>query len=58
MVAAFAIASVFGAGAGLTELALHGFPFFIFRANGAGASETGPTEPVNPVLPQTPPSHH
>jgi hypothetical protein len=48
MVAAFAIASVLGAVAGTSELALHGFPFFIFRANGAGASVTGPREPGNP----------
>jgi len=48
MVAAFAIASVLGAVAGTSELALHGFPFFIFRANGAGASVTGQREPANP----------
>jgi hypothetical protein len=60
MVAAFAIASVFGSAAGLTELAMHGLPFFMFRANGAGASEIGPKEPVNPVVPQAPtaPAHH
>jgi hypothetical protein len=51
MVAAFAIASVLGAVAGTSELALHGFPFFIFRANGAGATETGPREPANPPRP-------
>jgi hypothetical protein len=48
MMAAFAFVSVVGAVAGTAELALHGFPFFIFRANGAGASETGPREPANP----------
>jgi hypothetical protein len=37
---------------------MHGFRFFIFRANGAGASEIGPKEPVNPVLPATPTVHH
>jgi hypothetical protein len=37
---------------------MHGFQFFIFRANGAGASETGPTEPVNPELPAAPSVHH
>ena len=58
MAAAFAIVSVFGAAAGITELSLHGFQFFIFRANGAGASETGPTEPVNPVLPPAPKANH
>lgn len=55
MVAAFAVTSVIGAAAGAAELGLHGLPFFIFRANGAGASEVGPKEPVNPVLPNT---HH
>ncbi len=51
---AFAIAavSVIGAISGTTELALHGGPFFILRANGAGAGETGPKEPVNPELPK------
>ncbi len=46
--AAFAVVSVLGALAGGTELALHGLPFFIFRANGAGASEVGPREPASP----------
>ncbi|HEY2640659.1 MAG TPA: hypothetical protein VGI66_12345 [Streptosporangiaceae bacterium] len=46
--AAFAVVSVLGALAGGAELALHGLPFFIFRANGAGASVTGPREPANP----------
>ncbi len=58
MVAAFAAVSVIGAVTGTTELALHGFPFFIFRANGAGATETGPKEPVNPELPPAPSAHH
>jgi hypothetical protein len=51
---AFAVAavSVIGAISGTTELAMHGFPFFVLRANGAGAGETGPKEPVNPELPQ------
>jgi hypothetical protein len=48
MMATFAAVSVFGAAAGTTELVLHGIPFFLFRANGAGATETGPTEPANP----------
>lgn len=47
-VAAFAVVSVIGAVAGVGELALHGLPFFLFRANGAGASEVGPKEPSNP----------
>jgi len=51
---AFAIAavSVIGAISGTTELALHGGPFFMLRANGAGAGETGAREPVNPELPK------
>jgi hypothetical protein len=52
MALAIAAVSVIGAISGTTELALHGFPFFVLRANGAGAGETGPKEPVNPELPQ------
>lgn len=52
MAAAFAVVSVIGAVSGTTELVLHGFPFFILRANGAGAGETGPREPANPELPK------
>jgi hypothetical protein len=52
MMAAFAAVSVIGAVSGTAELVLHGFPFFILRANGAGAGETGPREPANPVLPK------
>jgi hypothetical protein len=48
MMATFAAVSVIGAATGATELVLHGIPFFLFRANGAGASVTGPTEPKNP----------
>jgi hypothetical protein len=48
MTAAFVVASMIGAVAGTSELMLHGYPFFIFRANGAGATETGPKEPANP----------
>jgi hypothetical protein len=58
MAVAFAAVSLIGAVSGTTELALHGFQFFIFRANGAGASEIGPKEPVNPVLPPAPGTHH
>jgi hypothetical protein len=57
-VVAFAAVSLIGAVTGTAELAMHGFQFFIFRANGAGASETGPTEPVNPELPAAPSVHH
>jgi hypothetical protein len=54
MAVSFAAVSLIGAVAGTTELGMHGFRFFIFRANGAGASEIGPKEPVNPVLPPAP----
>jgi hypothetical protein len=60
-VAAFAAVSLIGVVSGTTELALHGFSFFIFRANGAGATVTGPTEPANPVFPAAdhhPTTHH
>jgi len=43
--AAFAVVSVLGAVAGGGELVRHGLPFFLFRANGAGASEVGQKEP-------------
>ncbi|MDR3031636.1 MAG: hypothetical protein LBV78_00740 [Kitasatospora sp.] len=52
MVAAFAVVSAIGAITGTAELALHGFPFFILRADGAGAGETGPKEPANPEMPK------
>jgi hypothetical protein len=52
MIFAIAAVSTIGAIAGTTELAMHGGPFFVLRANGAGAGETGPREPVNPVMPQ------
>jgi hypothetical protein len=52
MAAAFAVVSVIGAVSGTTELLMHGGPFFILRANGAGAGETGPKEPANPELPK------
>jgi hypothetical protein len=51
MVAALAAVSVIGVVSGTTELVMHGFPFFMLRANGAGAGESGPKEPANPVLP-------
>jgi hypothetical protein len=46
--AAFVVVSLIGAASGAAELKLHGLPFFIFRANGAGATETGPEEPASP----------
>jgi hypothetical protein len=58
MVVAFVAVSLIGAVSGTSELALHGFRFFIFRANGAGASEIGQKEPANPVLPPAPGTDH
>ncbi len=58
MMALLAAMVMVGAATGVTELALHGGPFFIFRANGAGASETGPTENQGPGQPDAPGAHH
>jgi hypothetical protein len=58
MMALLAAMVMVGAATGATELALHGVPFFIFRANGAGASETGPVENQGPGQPDAPGAHH
>jgi hypothetical protein len=58
MVAAFAAVLVVGVVAGSTEMALHGMPFFVFRANGAGASLTGLKENQGPGQPDAPGAHH
>jgi hypothetical protein len=58
MVALLAVMVTLGVASGATELALHGVPFFIFRANGAGASETGPVENQGPGQPDAPGAHH
>jgi hypothetical protein len=58
MVAAFAAVFVVGVAAGSAEVALHGLPFFVFRANGAGASLTGPKEDQGPGQPGAPGAHH
>ena len=57
MLAAFIAVSVVGAVAGAAEVALHGFPFFVFRANGAGASLTGLKEDQGPGQPDAPAAH-
>jgi putative oxidoreductase len=49
--------SVVGVVAGAAEIALHGFPFFVFRANGAGASLTGLKEDQGPGQPDAPGAH-
>ena len=56
--AAFAALALAGAATGATELALHGPAFFVFRANGAGASQTGPKEDQGPGQPDAPGAHH
>jgi hypothetical protein len=58
VVAAFVTLSVVGVVAGAAEMALHGFPFFVFRANGAGASLTGLKEDQGPGQPDAPGAHH
>jgi hypothetical protein len=58
MVAAFVAVSVVGVVAGSAEIALHGIPFFTFRANGAGASLTGLKENQGPGQPDAPGAHH
>jgi hypothetical protein len=57
MAAAFVAVSVVGVVAGAAEIALHGFPFFVFRANGAGASLTGLKEDQGPGQPDAPGAH-
>jgi hypothetical protein len=47
-----------GVATGATELVLHGPAFFVFRANGAGASQTGPEEDQGPGQPNAPGAHH
>ncbi|HEX3924314.1 MAG TPA: hypothetical protein VHY31_18665, partial [Streptosporangiaceae bacterium] len=56
--AAFVALSVAGVATGVTEVVLHGPAFFIFRANGAGASLTGLTEDQGPGQPNAPGAHH
>jgi hypothetical protein len=50
--------TVAGVATGATELVLHGPAFFVFRANGAGASQTGPEEDQGPGQPNAPGAHH
>jgi hypothetical protein len=44
MIAGLATLAAVGVIAGAGEMAIHGPRFFIFRENGAGASETGLTD--------------
>jgi hypothetical protein len=56
--AAFVALSVAGVATGATELVLHGPAFFVFRANGSGASQTGLEEDQGPGQPNAPGAHH
>ena len=58
LAALLALTVVVGLASGATELALHGGKFFIFRANGAGATETGPVENQGPGQPDAPGAQH
>lgn len=58
MMALLAAMLMVGAASGATELVLHGVPFYLFRANGTGASETGPKENQGPGQPDAPGAHH
>jgi len=58
MTAALVALTVAGVATGATELVLHGPAFFVFRANGAGASQTGPEEDQGPGQPNAPGAHH
>ena len=56
MIAALATLTAVGVVTGTAQLALHGPRFFIFRENGAGASETGITDNQFPGHPGAPTS--
>ena len=56
--AALVALTLAGVATGATELVLHGPAFFVFRANGAGASQTGPKEDQGPGQPNAPGVHH
>jgi hypothetical protein len=58
MVIALVAVFLVGAISGATEIGLHGYKFFVFRANGAGASLTGPKEDQGPGQPDAPGTHH
>jgi hypothetical protein len=58
MTAALVALTLAGVATGATELVLHGPAFFVFRANGAGASQTGPEENQGPGQPNAPGAHH
>ena len=56
--AALVALTLAGVATGAVEVVLHGPAFFVFRANGAGASQTGPEEDQGPGQPNAPGAHH
>jgi hypothetical protein len=56
--AALVALTLAGVVTGATEVVLHGPAFFVFRANGAGASQTGLEEDQGPGQPNAPGAHH
>jgi len=56
--AALVALTLAGVVTGATEVVLHGPAFFVFRANGSGASQTGPEEDQGPGQPNAPGAHH
>jgi hypothetical protein len=56
--AALVALTLAGIATGATEVVLHGPAFFVFRANGSGASQTGPEEDQGPGQPNAPGAHH
>jgi hypothetical protein len=56
--AALVALTVAGIATGATEVVLHGPAFFVFRANGSGASQTGLEEDQGPGQRNAPGAHH
>jgi hypothetical protein len=56
--AALVALTLAGVATGAVEVVLHGPAFFVFRANGSGASQTGPEEDQGPGQPNAPGAHH
>jgi hypothetical protein len=56
--AALVALTLAGVAAGAVEVVLHGPAFFVFRANGSGASQTGPEEDQGPGQRNAPGAHH
>jgi hypothetical protein len=56
--AALVALTLAGVATGAVEVVLHGPAFFVFRANGSGASQTGPEEDQGPGQRNAPGAHH